>query len=529
VKALALALSGGGAHAAAHCGVLRALEREGLPVAGVAGVSGGALVAAAWAGGADLDRLVEQASGLHPWMWVRGWGGGLLSGSRLGALIDEFLPVATFEELRVPVIVLATDVDTGEPVIFREGNLRDAVRASCRLVDGGVCEVVPVRRARELAGDAGVVVAIDCNAGGRWPAADSFVAIALRAGLTVVRGRTRGELTGADLVIAPSIGESGWMRPQRIPRFAEAGEDLGVVAVRYDRPPATPGAWLAETGLETRFVTVGDHRLRYVRTGSGPAIVLIHGFASSLYTWKDVIPLLAPDHEVLALDLPGFGESDQPHDLTFEDLPRAVVGLMDRLDVERAALVGNSMGGGTAALVAARRPERVSALVLVDSAGFRRAASEHPGVIRLVRSSLGPLVAHLPVRRPFVEGALRQVFVDDTLVTDERVAEYLAPLLRSGAFPSIRSLLSSFAAHPDVLGEALAEIEAPTLVIWGREDAWIPLDYADRFVEAIPGARKVVFDGCGHMPQAERPDETGRRLREFLAAAAETVSARHAP
>jgi NTE family protein len=127
VKPLALALSGGGAHAAAHCGVLRALEREGIPVAGVAGVSGGALVAAAWAGGADLERLVEQASGLHPWMWVRGWGGGLLSGSRLGALIDEFLPVASFEELRVPVIVLATDVDTGEPVVFREGNLRDAV------------------------------------------------------------------------------------------------------------------------------------------------------------------------------------------------------------------------------------------------------------------------------------------------------------------------------------------------------------------------------------------------------------------
>jgi NTE family protein len=209
-------------------------------VAGVAGVSGGALVAAAWAGGADLDQLVEQASRLHPWMWVRGWGGGILSGSRLGALIDEFVPVDRFEELRVPLVVVATDVDTGEAVVFNEGSmLRDVIRASCsfpgvfppfawegrRLVDGGVSEVVPVRRARELAGDGGLVVAIDCNAGGRWPAADSFIAIALRAGLTMVRGRTRAELTGADLVIAPTIGESGWMRPQRIPRFAAAGEE----------------------------------------------------------------------------------------------------------------------------------------------------------------------------------------------------------------------------------------------------------------------------------------------------------------
>jgi NTE family protein len=237
-KPLYLALSGGGAHAAAHAGALRALDRAGIPIAGIAGTSGGALVAAAWAGGADLDKLVEGGAALHPWMWVRGWGGGLLSGSRLGAMIDEFLPVPTFEGLRVPVRVLATDVDTGEPVVFTTGNLRDAVRASSsfpgvfpptvldgrRFVDGGVSEVVPVRVAREMAGDAGVVVAIDCNAGGRWPAADSFVAIALRAGLTILRGRTRSELSGADLVIAPSIGESGWMRPTRIPQFAAAGD-----------------------------------------------------------------------------------------------------------------------------------------------------------------------------------------------------------------------------------------------------------------------------------------------------------------
>ena len=245
MKPLYLALSGGGAHAAAHAGVLRALEREGIPIAGIAGTSGGALVAAAWAGGADLEKLIQGAASLHPWMWVRGWGGGLLSGSRLGAMIDEFLPVATFEGLRVPVRVLATDVDTGEAVVFQSGNLRDAVRASCsfpgvfpptvlegrRFVDGGVSEVVPVRVARAMAGEGAPVVAIDCNAGGRWPEAASFVSIALRAGLTIVRGRTRSELKGADLVLAPSIGESGWMRPTRIPQFAAAGEEAIVEAL----------------------------------------------------------------------------------------------------------------------------------------------------------------------------------------------------------------------------------------------------------------------------------------------------------
>jgi NTE family protein len=246
VKQLFLALSGGGAHAASHAGVLRVLDREGIPVAGMAGVSGGALVAAAWAGGADLDKLVEQASVLHPWMWVRGWGGGMLSGSRLGALIDEFLPTATFEGLRVPLKVLATDVDTGEAVVFSQGGgLRDAVRASCsfpgvfppmlldgrRLYDGGITTVVPVRLAREMGGDAALVVALDCNSGTRWPVAASFMSLALRAGLTLLRGRTRGELAGADLVIAPQMGESGWMQPWKIPRFYAAGEQAAVQAL----------------------------------------------------------------------------------------------------------------------------------------------------------------------------------------------------------------------------------------------------------------------------------------------------------
>jgi NTE family protein len=239
VRPLFLALSGGGGHAAAHAGVLKGLDREGVVVSGIAGVSGGALVAAAWAGGADLDSLVEQASRLHPWFWVRGWGGGLLSGTKLGNLIDEFVPAPRFEGLRCPVAVVATEVDTGLKATFREGDVRDAVRASCsfpgifppmvlegkRYYDGGVSEVIPVRTAREMAGEDGIVVAVDVNSGTRWPPADSFVAVALRAGLTLLRGRSRGELQGADLAIAPSMGESGWMQPRRIPRFYAAGEE----------------------------------------------------------------------------------------------------------------------------------------------------------------------------------------------------------------------------------------------------------------------------------------------------------------
>jgi pimeloyl-ACP methyl ester carboxylesterase len=298
---------------------------------------------------------------------------------------------------------------------------------------------------------------------------------------------------------------------------------LGLVASRYDRPPATPGAWLAASGLEARHVTVAGHRLRYVRAGSGPAVVLIHGFASSLYTWKDVLPALVPGHDVVALDLPGFGGSERPEDLTFGELPAAVLGLMDDLRIDRAALAGNSLGGAVAAVLAADETRRVSALVLIDAAGFNLEPEEAPGMVRLAVSPVAPLLARLPLTRLLVEQSLRQVFYDDGHVTDERVAEYMQALRRPGALASIRSLGRSLRDEGGIVQERLPRIEAPTLVVWGREDRWIPLADADRFVDAIPGARKVVIDGCGHMPQAEKPEVVGRLLREFVTSRPEVI------
>ena len=244
-KPLVLALSGGGGHAAAHAGVILELAAQGVRPSGYAGVSGGSLVAAAYLGGASMEALVDEASRLHPWFWVRGWGGGLLSGTKLGILIDQFLPKERFEDLSAPLAVLATDMDSGQGVVFRSGNVRDAVRASCsfpgvfppfildgrRLYDGGVTDVVPVKLARELAGDEGIVIAVDVNGGTKWPAAESFVAIALRAGLTLLRSRTRVELSGADLVIAPAMGDSGWMQPRKIPAFFAAGRAAARIAL----------------------------------------------------------------------------------------------------------------------------------------------------------------------------------------------------------------------------------------------------------------------------------------------------------
>jgi pimeloyl-ACP methyl ester carboxylesterase len=282
----------------------------------------------------------------------------------------------------------------------------------------------------------------------------------------------------------------------------------------HDRAAPSPVPWMAAHGLEARDETVD------VRAGRGPAVVLVHGFGSSLATWKDVIPGLAREHEVVALDLPGFGLSDQPADLSVEDLPRAVLGLMDRLSIERAALVGNSLGGGACAMAAGAHPERVTALVLVDAAGFNLAPAERPGIVRWTMGPAGSILARLPGKRLVVERALHEVFHDPRLVTPGRVAEYLQLASRPGSFASIRSLGESLRDRGSVVQDALPRVKAPTLVIWGAEDRWIPIAHADRFAAGIAGARKLVIDDCGHVPQEEKPEVVVKLLREFLGAAA---------
>src|SRR5262249_29063128 len=187
------------------------------------------------------------------------------------------------------------------------------------------------------------------------------------------------------------------------------------LAVYYDRPPAPVGLWLKAAGLEPHFEAIDGVRVRYVRAGNGRGspIVLLHGFGSSIYTWKDVLPVLAHDHDVAALRFPGFGESDQPPDLSFDQYPKAVIGLMDRLGFAKTALVGNSMGGAVAVMVASTFPERVTALALVDAAGFNLAPRDRPAIIRLASSDAAETaLGVLPVRRLLVEIALKQVFAD---------------------------------------------------------------------------------------------------------------------
>jgi 4,5:9,10-diseco-3-hydroxy-5,9,17-trioxoandrosta-1(10),2-diene-4-oate hydrolase len=271
---------------------------------------------------------------------------------------------------------------------------------------------------------------------------------------------------------------------------------------------------MAAAGVEPRYETIDGLRLRYVRKGSGPPVLLLHGIASSVYTWKDVLPALAAHHDVVAMDLPGFGDSAIPSPASGDRIARSVVGLMDRLGIARASIVGNSLGGAIAIAIAARRPDRVDRIVLLDPAGYNFAPADRPLLLRMAAAIPAPALEALPLR-PMVSHGLRQVFHDKALVTPDKVAEYVAPLRRPGASAALHQLLlgTDDLHFPAVI----REVRAPTLILWGRYDTWIPPRDAQRFAADIPGARVVMLE-AGHMPQEERPAETAALVEEFLEA-----------
>jgi pimeloyl-ACP methyl ester carboxylesterase len=288
---------------------------------------------------------------------------------------------------------------------------------------------------------------------------------------------------------------------------------LAAVLLWPREPPRANGAWMARAGVTPREVTAAGLRVRYVRRGTGPAVVLLHGFASSIYTWAEVLPRLAERYDVVALDLPGFGGSAIPPRLDGATAERLLPELMDGLGLARASVAGNSLGGAIAAVTAAGHPSRVERLVLIDAAGYNLRREDRPALLRAMGRVPGSVVRALPPR-PLMRLGLEQVFYDDAKVTAERVEEYLAPMARPGALDAAHALLTSGESFG--LPARLREVRAPTLVIWGRDDTWIPVAQADLFVRDIPGARKVVLERCGHVPQEERPEDVARLIAEFL-------------
>jgi 2-hydroxy-6-oxonona-2,4-dienedioate hydrolase len=272
-------------------------------------------------------------------------------------------------------------------------------------------------------------------------------------------------------------------------------------------PPHYPAQERKEATPNTdKFITVYGAKIHYIEAGTGAPLILIHGLADDASIWDSVIPALSARFRVIALDQIGFGRSDKPllnyRVSTFVDF---LDGSMTELKIERASLIGSSLGGWIAAAYALAHPERIERLVLSDAAGYaalaktmdRRALSALRLASRDDIRYLGPLTFHD-----------KRFYQDLDLAFKQRVT--------AGDSYTVGQLLDSMVRGDDALDNRLRMINRPTLVIWGRDDKLIPLNFGERFHQEIATSRLQIIDNCGHMPQVECPNEFAAAVLQFL-------------
>lgn len=268
---------------------------------------------------------------------------------------------------------------------------------------------------------------------------------------------------------------------------------------------------------ESEFLELDGMPVHYRDEGQGFPIVLVHGTGASLHTWEAWTDDLERDYRVIRMDLPAFGLTG-PHpgrDYTLDAYVSFLDGFVEKLNLESFHLAGNSLGGNIAWLYAARHPDKVAKLVLLDPGGYHPGSGrKSPGAIGLAKTPVLNQLIKIITPRSLVEDNLLSVYHDDSKVTEELIDQYFELTLR----PGNRQAFIDRAKTPAVdHTDELKNIEAPTLIIWGAEDTWIDPDHAGFFLEAIPQAKLEMMKEVGHIPMEEAPEASVQILRKFLA------------
>jgi pimeloyl-ACP methyl ester carboxylesterase len=270
-----------------------------------------------------------------------------------------------------------------------------------------------------------------------------------------------------------------------------------------------------------RSTTVHDARVNYVEMGDGPPVVFIHGLAGCWQNWLENIPRFAANHRVVAVDLSGFGHSELPReDISIPGYGRFMDAFLGQIGIERATLVGNSMGGFVAAETAISHPSRVEKLVLVSAAGGPALRERNdPNQARLMRAArlFAPIAAAAIARREHLirRPRLRKMILYKIARYPDRIEPELCYEVASGAGkPGFLDALNAILDYD--FEDRIPEISCPTLIVWGRNDEIVPVEDAYEYERLIPGARKVIFEETGHVPMLERPDRFNELVEEFV-------------
>jgi pimeloyl-ACP methyl ester carboxylesterase len=236
-----------------------------------------------------------------------------------------------------------------------------------------------------------------------------------------------------------------------------------------------------------------------------PPILLIHGFASSSYTFRRIIPLLQKQFSIIAVDLPGFGRSEKSTSFIYStnNYAKLMFTCMDKFNVKHTHIIAHSMGGQIALHMARISPERIKKLVLLNSSGYLRRAKR-----LAVYSSYLPLfdkVIYSYIHRKTVHDYLQNTFFNKQLINEELMNEFSRPLTEKNFYKSLIRLLRH--REGDLSSNQLKEINAPTLLIWGEEDRVVPIRIGQRLANDLPDAKFIAYEKTGHFITEEKPNQ----------------------
>jgi pimeloyl-ACP methyl ester carboxylesterase len=272
--------------------------------------------------------------------------------------------------------------------------------------------------------------------------------------------------------------------------------------------------------LEVRHLRTSAGAISTFQAGSGEPVIAVHGLGGTKSSFLPTLAALAPTHRVVAMDLPGFGDSAKPlgapYDARF--FARSVIAALDALGIHRAHVIGNSMGGRVAIEVGLRSPERCGRLALLSpSLAWLRDRRWTP-LVRALRPELGLLQA---TPATMVDRLVRRAIpgAEEGWVAagvDEFLRTYLTPRGRAAFYASARGIYLEDPRGENGLWTRLRSLGSESLFVWGRQDRVVPIGFVRHVERALPSARHVELD-CGHVPQLERPTETHAAIREFFA------------
>jgi pimeloyl-ACP methyl ester carboxylesterase len=272
----------------------------------------------------------------------------------------------------------------------------------------------------------------------------------------------------------------------------------------------------------------GGVRMHYRDEGNpnGPTLLLVHGFAASLHTWEPWVERLGDEYRIVSLDLPGHGLTRAPagYQPSMEAYTEVVEAFAAAQNLTLFSIGGNSMGGHVSWSYALAHPERVQALILVDSAGWPEqtegageGVEDGPLIFKLLQNPIvGPILRDLDNSQLTRQGLLSSFPARPDLVDDAMVARYVDLSRAPGHRDILLDLITNRAARSFATPERLAQLSAPTLIMHGTDDRLIPVANAQLFKDAISGADLALFEGVGHVPQEEIPDESAAAVRDFL-------------